>query len=695
MELDLSDSTRSAHSQWAYKLACAPLANKLHNQLPLSDDLLGAWPEPTPEGQPLPDAPEYKIPGTGKIANPRVAIVGAGAAGLFTAMILDYLNQKCADDGFNVAYDIFEAAEDRSRLGGRLYTHNFSLNPDSRHNYFDVGAMRFPDASDQAPNPNPIMKRVFDLFKKLGMNPVPSVDGAPLGSLVPYQMENDVTSGSVTSQQEYYSYNNITQLGSYTSVTAADTEHDPFDINAAKAIPDRIFTQSPGAVLNAAIADFRNILKDPGLTPEQAWQTLMTYDQLTTRQALVNPPPPPETASKNRPKAPTAYDYETVQWLETFNAGTGWYDQALSEAVLESLDFEFNDDSSKNTWRCILGGAQQLAINMAATLQGNQPQFGQRVTAIRATNKLEMQIDIAGTTVPAAYNGVFNSTTLGCLGRIDTTGVNLDYPVREAIRTLSYGPSAKIGILFDHAWWKFDLGATPDDTTYNIKNGGLGHSDLNLRTVVYPSYNGDLTPTQPAVLLCSYTWQQDALRMGSLMSSSRVPAIAEAEEQANGLKALLIRELALLHHTSTSPKSLQDIESIIANSWTSHFSHDWTHDPNCAGAFAFFGPSQFRKLWPSLIQPTGNLIIIGEAASPHHAWVVGALESAVYGVYSWLKLRRGDIQGATSALTLLGAEESGNPFVGLPDYMDANMAAWAAIFGNFAEEAWIEKYSEK
>jgi hypothetical protein len=31
--------------------------------------------------------------------------------------------------------------------------------------------------------------------------------------------------------------------------------------------------------------------------------------------------------------------------------------------------------------------------------------------------------------------------------------------------------------------------------------------------------------------------------------------------------------------------------------------------------------------------PSGNLVVAGEAASPHHVWVVGALESAVVGLY--------------------------------------------------------------
>lgn len=92
----------------------------------------------------LPPLPKLQIPPS-TVTSPRVCIIGAGAAGLFTALLFDYLNQNVP--GFNVQYDIFEAG-DASRVGGRLYTYNFSVTP---HDYYDVGAMRFPD--------NPIMKR--------------------------------------------------------------------------------------------------------------------------------------------------------------------------------------------------------------------------------------------------------------------------------------------------------------------------------------------------------------------------------------------------------------------------------------------------------------------------------------------------------------------------------------------------------
>jgi hypothetical protein len=76
-----------------------------------------------------------------------IGIIGAGVAGLFTAMLFDWLNKECKQQGLEIEYDIIEAAK-MNRLGGRLYTHRFSYNA---HDYYDVGAMRFPN--------NSIMKR--------------------------------------------------------------------------------------------------------------------------------------------------------------------------------------------------------------------------------------------------------------------------------------------------------------------------------------------------------------------------------------------------------------------------------------------------------------------------------------------------------------------------------------------------------
>lgn len=69
----------------------------------------------------------------------KVGIIGAGVAGLFTALLFDWLNSNVT--GLGIDYDLIEAAGE-DRLGGRLYTYKFS---DALHDYYDVGAMRFPN----------------------------------------------------------------------------------------------------------------------------------------------------------------------------------------------------------------------------------------------------------------------------------------------------------------------------------------------------------------------------------------------------------------------------------------------------------------------------------------------------------------------------------------------------------------------
>ena len=72
----------------------------------------------------------------------KVGIIGAGCAGLFTALIFEHLKETC---DLNVEYEILEANSE-DRLGGRLFSYYFKdvKNP-GVHDYYDVGAMRFPD----------------------------------------------------------------------------------------------------------------------------------------------------------------------------------------------------------------------------------------------------------------------------------------------------------------------------------------------------------------------------------------------------------------------------------------------------------------------------------------------------------------------------------------------------------------------
>jgi hypothetical protein len=99
-----------------------------------------------------------------------VAIIGAGVAGLRVAMMLKHLG---------IPYVVFEASE---RYGGRVYTHHFKKEkgePASSQDYFDVGAMRFPDNAANA--------RTFELFEELGI----TKEKGKGGKLLPYHLGTD------------------------------------------------------------------------------------------------------------------------------------------------------------------------------------------------------------------------------------------------------------------------------------------------------------------------------------------------------------------------------------------------------------------------------------------------------------------------------------------------------------------------
>ena len=88
-----------------------------------------------PELEPLPKDPDSKFSDEDIQALGSVCIIGAGAAGLYAAMLLVVAGVK--------NFVFLEASE---RVGGRAYTFNFpeDLDYPCNHNYYDMGAMRIP-----------------------------------------------------------------------------------------------------------------------------------------------------------------------------------------------------------------------------------------------------------------------------------------------------------------------------------------------------------------------------------------------------------------------------------------------------------------------------------------------------------------------------------------------------------------------
>ena len=91
--------------------------------------------------------------------------------------------------------------------------------------------------------------------------------------------------------------------------------------------------------------------------------------------------------------------------------------------LLEYLDF---NDADNESW-CIEGGAQQLDVKMAAKLKDpSLMSLGSRITGIDASAPDADTIQLNGEG-KGAYTGVFSSTTMGCMQKMDLRNAGLTY----------------------------------------------------------------------------------------------------------------------------------------------------------------------------------------------------------------------------------------------------------------------------
>jgi len=349
----------------------------------------------------------------------------------------------------------------------------------------------------------------------------------------------------------------------------------------------------------------------------------MTYDGASTRSYLT------------RELTPKPYPSHVIDWMETRNAGTGAFEWAFSEDILDSL--EFNDPTKKVQWWCLEGGSHVFIDAMVDKLT-TKPSLGQRVTSVKEVYLspdewfpdyvsqqpqrlrpprprfpvMEVNVDGKG---PQYFAHVVSTSSFASLRTIDTEGVPMSYKQRQAIRTLGYSAAIKVAIKFKTRWW--------EQGGLN-QLGGVSSTDRQSRQVVYPSCG--LGDAGPGVLIVSYNWRQDASRYGALIEKSDWSKQLDPDRERPLSEKILLEQiyedLAALHGVSVTK---------LRNETLDYHAFDWYHCPYTMGAYANFAPGQFKTYFPDIVQPAGygRFHFAGEVASHHHAWVAGALDSAV------------------------------------------------------------------
>ncbi|KAF4465351.1 L-amino acid oxidase [Fusarium albosuccineum] len=551
--------------------------------------------DPLPIRKLVPD----ELPGGGskkhfKPCTDRVAIVGAGVAGLYIAMMLKFLDIPHVD--------IYEASD---RVGGRCYTYQFPEDKDCPHNYYDVGAMRIPDIDT--------MKSTLNLIQNLGLDD---------------KKRSYILDAKCEPTMHWYNKNG-----------------DGPDIN--------IFADHIRNIISKLQKDFDKGIDSLLKGNKDDWSTktwLMILNDLS-------------------------YD-ETVE-AEAADTSTGLFDMAFLETLCDYCDFQVAKDQP---WYRMEGGMSVVTDEMNKHIEDphwpsqNSPVFkvktGTPVVAM-SEDKTTGKINVTATnrqgleTRTEKYDMVFNTTAMAPLQRMDIEGLDLNKKILTGIRGLSYDRSCKVAIKFKTPWWnrmypKPEVGI---EKTY----GGVSSTDLPISNVVYPSWcDGEETST---VLMVSYSWAQDATRMGSLIpkySKQNPPHVDEP------LVTLCLQNLAKLwSEQGPDPPTFE----FLREQYITHHAWAWSHDPYTGGAFALFGPGQFKNVYPEFqhLFCEGKFAMCGEALSTHHAWISGALDSAYATVMRWLQYH--ELTGRISYLkeSWFGGGEGEHP-----EDFDERLVWWSA-----------------
>ncbi|MYW63617.1 FAD-dependent oxidoreductase [Streptomyces sp. SID8379] len=178
---------------------------------------------------------------------------------------------------------------------------------------------------------------------------------------------------------------------------------------------------------------------------------------------------------------------------------------------------------------------------------------------------------------------------------------------QAAIRGIHYASSSKTLVHVERRLWEQRDGVF----------GGGSFTDLPVQQVWYPSDNADARDPDrsaaPAVLTGAYQWESSARRFALLPEAERTARVLQSLEE--------------LH-----PGISDTVDDVVHWSWDAQLG---------GGAFAYLAPGQHGRYLGALgaahPAPAPRVFFAGEQLSVAHAWIQGALESALHAVRAVLE----------------------------------------------------------
>lgn len=389
--------------------------------------------------------PKVDVESTFEPSQLSVGIVGGGISGLYSALLLKRAG---------IDFQLFEA--NPTRLGGRVYTHRFN---DSPNQYFEAGAMRLPEISEQKP--------VFDLIDYLNER----IDPGNVIKTIPYVL--------------YDKAGNLVRVNG-----KLDPNGRPMSFEYAETNPTKLgFSQdatdgmTATELLDGVIGKFLRLLEKDF---DAGFREIVKYDDYSFHSYLAQV---------------EGWTEERINYVEVMTSQTNQFQQSFTELLIENMDF------SQASWRTIENGMDRLTNAMVEVAGKDRILMGASVTAIEEADEEKIQLTIAGEATPRTFDRVIMALPPAALHMIKRPVWS---PAKtHAIRALHFEPLYKIGLRFKTRFW---------EKTAPPAKGGQTITDLPSRWFVYPSYGiGD---EGPGVLLL-YSWMTDAVGWLSQSSENR------------------------------------------------------------------------------------------------------------------------------------------------------------------------------
>lgn len=161
-------------------------------------------------------------------------------------------------------------------------------------------------------------------------------------------------------------------------------------------------------------------------------------------------------------------------------------------------------------------------------------------------------------------------------------------PMKNAIKSINYATTGKIGLQFKNRFWE------QDDRIL----GGITTTNMDISQIWYPSHD---YLAQKGVLIGYYNFGQNAVDYGNLSLSQR-------------------QGRALSQGGKIHPQYAQEFENSFSVAW-----HKIKYNE---GGWASYSESDLKNYYPILNEPQGRIHFAGEHLSYLTGWMAGSFESA-------------------------------------------------------------------